>query len=210
MELVDILLPPRFEKSGVVKTREEAWQNRNWIGTFNLWITQDKPEPAIVYQKRSADSSWGPNLLDVTAGGHYRAGESAKDGLREVKEELGKTYEFKDLTYLGRKIHISPDEKKRMRHNVLDIFMVKDNSVLEKYILEKDEVEMICLCPINKLIKVHTIQGYAFKIQGLTNKKEVTEITVTMDSFPYNWDNYHLKIALLAKRFLAGEKHLIY
>ncbi|MBU1110766.1 hypothetical protein KKB83_04060 [Patescibacteria group bacterium] len=30
------------------------------------------------------------------------------------------------------------------------------------------------------------------------------------DSFPFNWDNYHFKIALLADRFLKDEKNLIY
>ena len=45
-----------------------------------------------------------------------------------------------------------------------------------------------------------------------TYYSEGKEILVVVDkkSFPYNWDNYHYKIALLAKRFLDGDKNIIY
>lgn len=210
MERVDILLPPTFKKSGKTKALRQAWKNEDWIGTFNLWIVQNKPTPAVVYQQRSPKSSWAPNKLDVTAGGHYKAGEKIYDGLREVKEELGKEYEVKDLTYLGRKLNVSPDIKGRMRKNVVDIFMVLDNSSLETYQLEEAEVYAICACPIKKLIKVHAQKSYHFETQEITSKGEKIKIKVGKDSFPYNWDNYHFKIALLAGRFVKGEEYLVY
>lgn len=210
MEKVDILVPPAFEKSGKTKTLQRAWRDEDWIGTFNLWIIQSKPVPAVVYQQRSPNSSWAPEKLDVTAGGHYRAGEKILDGLREVREELGKQYKMSDLIHLGRKINVSPDIKGRMRQNVVNIFMVLDNSPLESYRLEEAEVYAICVCPIAQLIKVHTQKGYGFEAKGITNKGERVKIKVTQSAFPYNWDNYHFKIALLTERFLKGEKHLIY
>lgn len=44
-EQVDILKPPTFEKSGVVKSREQALDAGDWIGTFNLWIVKRQPVP---------------------------------------------------------------------------------------------------------------------------------------------------------------------
>jgi hypothetical protein len=210
VEKVDILKPPTFEKSGIVKSLEQAWDDEDWIGTFNLWIVQDKPIPSIVYQQRSLDNAWAPGKLDVTAGGHYSAGEEIKDGMREVEEELGKRFRFKDLKYFGRKIHVSPDVKGRERHNVVDIFMIKDISPLESYKLQESEVYAICACPIEDLIKVHSENRYEFIVRGIRSNKEKIETQVTKDSFPYNWDNYHFKITLLAERFLKGEKNLIY
>lgn len=210
MERVDILLPPTFEKSGETKTLQQAWNDEDWIGTFNLWIIQDKPMPAIIYQIRSPNSSWAPNKLDVTAGGHYNAGERITDGLREVEEELKKNYQMDDLTYLGRKINISLDTKDRMRKNIVEVFFVLDNSPLDSYQLQKTEVYAICACPIEKLIKVHIQKSYQFIIEGVSSNKENIKICVKKDSFPYNWDNYHLKIALLANRFVKGEKNLLY
>lgn len=209
MEDVDILTPPTFEKSGVIKPRNQAIADGDWIGTFNLWIIQSTPEPGIIYQQRSPQSTWAPNKLDVTAGGHYEAGESMLDGLREVKEELGRTYNKNDLTYLGRKLHVSPDIHGQTRHNVVEIFFVTDNSPLESYTLEKEEVFAITICPIDKLIDLHT-KNKPFDVLALTNEGKTIHVSVTQDSFPYNWDNYHFKIALLAKRYLDGEKNLLY
>ena len=210
MEEVDILLPPTFKKSGMVKTLQQAWDDEDWIGTFNLWVIQDKPVPAIVYQQRSPKSNWAPNKLDVTAGGHYETREEILDCLREVREELGKNYKVDQLTYLGRKLHVSPDTKGRMRQNVVEIFMTVDNSDLVKFKLQESEVYAVCICPIPELIKVHTNEDYSFKADGITSGGEKIEINVNKDSFPYNWDNYHFKIVLLADRLLKGEKHLLY
>jgi isopentenyldiphosphate isomerase len=210
MEEVDILTPPTFEKSGVIKSRKLAIRDGDWIGTFNLWIIQSQPTPSIIYQQRSANSRWAPNKLDVTAGGHYKAGETIYDGLREVHEELGKDYQKDELTYHGRKLNISPNIHGEMTHTVVDIFFVTDNSPLDKFILEKNEVYAIAACPINELLKVHTEQNYSFSVESITNEGQTKEITITKDSFPYNWDNYHFKIALLAERYLNEGNNLIY
>lgn len=210
MEKVDILKPPTFEKSGTVKTLEQAWNDEDWIGTFNLWIVQDEPTPSIVYQQRSLDNAWAPGKLDVTAGGHYSAGEEIKDGMREVEEELGKRFRFNDLKYFGRKLHVGPDVKGRERHNIVDIFMIKDNSSLKSYKLQESEVYAVCACPIKDLIRAHTIEKYEFIVQGIRSNKDKFDIKVNKESFPFNWDNYHFKIILLAQRFLKSEKNLIY
>lgn len=209
-EKVDILIPPKFVKSGIVKPRSKAFKDDDWLGTFNLWIVQDSPIPTILYQLRNPSLSFFPNKLDVSVGGHYQAGEDKKGGLREVKEELNKIYDFDKLSFLGNRMFVSPDLHKNMRHYIVDVFMVLDNSPLESYKLQKDEVYAIFFLPIDELIKVHSVKNYTFKAKGIKNNSEKIEIAVKKDSFPYNFDNYHYKIALLAKRFLKKEKNLIY
>jgi len=209
-EVVDILTPPTFEKSGVSKPRSQAWADGDWIGTFNLWILQRTPLPAIVYQVRSPRSSWAPNKFDVTAGGHYVTGESLPDGLREVREELGKVYKPTDLTYLGRKMHVSPDVHGIVRQNIVDISFIVDDSPLDSYLLDEHEVYALCSLSIADLIKVHTQPGFEFEVNLLTASGESKGMIVNQDSFPYNWDNYHFKVALLADRFLKGEQNLVY
>src|SRR5262249_19061079 len=117
-EEVDILAPPLFGKTGQVKSREQAYDDGDWLGTFNLWIVRRTPVPAIVYQIRGPHKSWAPNKMDVAVGGRYDAGESFTDGLREVKEELGKDYAPEALTYVGRKIYVGFDVKGREKHEV--------------------------------------------------------------------------------------------
>lgn len=210
MEKVDILIPPTFKKSGITKPIKEAWDDEDWIGTFNLWILQYKPNPALVYQVRSPKSSWAPGKLDVTAGGHYSAGEELFDGLREVEEELGKKYKKEELAYIGRKMHVSPDVNGKIRQNIVDISFIIDDSSLQTYMLEVAEVYAITSLPIAELIKIHTKPNYQFEAEAITADGNTIKLDVEKDSFPFNWDNYHFKIALLADRFLKGEKKLFY
>ena len=209
-EQVNVLLPPTFKKSGTIKPLQQAWLDGDWIGTFNLWIVRSKPYLSIVYQIRSKKSSWAPGQLDVTAGGHYSAGETVRDGLREVEEELGKKYTFKSLTCLGKRLSVTLDRHGNTRNNLVDIFMIKDDSPLSTYTLEKNEVRAICICPIYELLQVHTNPKLSFKVKGLTSNGSKIDLTIRKQSFPYNWDNYHLKMAILAQKFLAGEKILVY
>lgn len=131
------------------------------------------------------------------------------DGLREVEEELGKQYNPEQLTYLGRKININTNTKGQLTNHIIDIFMTTDDSALDTYTLQEKEVYAICICPINKLVAVHET-GSAFDVQALRHDGATYDLAVTQDSFPYNWDPYHHKIALLARRHLTGETNLLY
>lgn len=199
-----------IKKSGEIKEIEQAFKDNDWVGTFNLWVVTSKPEPAILYQVRSLNSSWEPGKFDVSAGGFYTEGEERVDGLREVEEELGKTYAPEALTYLGRRLNVSLDTSGLERKTVVDVSVILDDSSLDSYIQDKVEVHAIALLPIEKLLKVHTQEGFTFDVETVDAGGVKKNMTVSKDSFPYNWDNYHFKMVLLIQRFLAGEKHLMY
>jgi hypothetical protein len=209
----DILNPNTFEKTGVVKTVYQAWQAGDWIGSFNLWIIQNNGGTgSILYQQRCFTAQWAPGLLDVTAGGHYDAGERIEQGLREVREELGKDYDFNDLHYLGKKLYLRDQQERKLRYAV-DVFIVLDNSPLDTFRLQRDELEGLYSCPIEDLIKVHTESEYSFIAEGVKFESDRLipgSILVSRDMFPFNWDNYHLKMALIAKRFINNEPFLLY
>jgi hypothetical protein len=209
-EQVDVLLPPHFTPSGEVKSREQALKDGDWIGTFNLWIVSRNGAPSIVYQYRSPKATWAPNKLDVTAGGHYRAGEKLADGLREVEEELGRNYKPDDITYLGRKIYVGLDTAGRTKNNVIELYMTEDSTPLNEYKLQEDEVYAIVSCPVSELIKAHQDESCSFEVAGYKYDGEEIKAAVTKHSFPENWDNYHFKIALLIDRYFRGEKNLLY
>lgn len=209
-ELFDIVKPPLFEKTGEIKNLQQALADLDWLRTFNLWIVQRNPVYSIVYQQRTPKATWAPLKLDVTAGGYFNAGEEMKDCMREVKEELGREYPINQITFVGRKLNVDRDLKNRLRQTVVEIAVVEDDSPIETYDVDPEEVYAICVCPIDDLIRVQTESDYSFEVKGLNAQKEEISILVTKDSFPPNWDPYHLKMAMLAKRFLEGEKILIY
>jgi hypothetical protein len=210
---VDILDPNTFEKTGVVKTIYEAWDAGDWVGTFNLWIVQNNNGiESLLYQQRCFDAPWAPGLLDVTAGGHYDPGETIEQGLREVREELGKDYSFQELHYLGKKLYLRDQLGKKLRYAV-DVFIVLDNSPLTTFTLQRDELEGLYSCPIRDLIRAHTDLSYSFTAEGVKYEGDELipgRISVNKDLFPFNWDNYHFKMALISQRFLGREPYLIY
>lgn len=211
--LVDILSPTNFIRTGVTKDISDAWRAGDWLGSFNLWIVQREAGiDHLIYQQRTSNAMWAPNLLDVAAGGHYEAGENTPDGVREAREELGRAYEFQDLTYLGKKLYLRDDGWKKLRYAV-DVCIVMDPTPLSAYHLQREEIDALYHCAIDDLIRAHEDPDYSFIAEGVGFDGEASvslDRTVSAKSFPFNWDSYHYKMALLARRFVRGETGLIY
>jgi hypothetical protein len=209
---VETLRPPFFERTGQIVDRREAWKNGWWIGSFNLWVYQTKPFPAIVYQQRSPDIGWAPSKLDVCAAGHHEDGDSLEETFRkEADEELHKVWDFSKAYKFGRKLAVSTGAfDNSVRNTCIDILAIEDNASLDSYLLREQEVYAICICPIDELLKTHREKGYSFTVKGKKFDKTEIDITVNKEIFPENWDPYHYKMTLLIDRLLKGEKELMY
>lgn len=209
-EQLDVLRLPDFKASGVVKPRSQTMKDGDWVRIFNLLVLSRTPVPSIIYQQRGPNVVWAPNMLDTTVGGHYTAGESGLDGVREAEEELGKKFDPAQALYIGQKMHVGEVNDKGQKKNILEIYFIEDDSPLDSYKLDPEEVYAVCSCPVNELIKAHQNPSYAFKAKAMKFDGTMFEIDVTRKSFPWNWDDYHYKIALLADRYFKGEQNLIY
>jgi len=139
MEKVDILKIPTFEKSWVIKTRNQAYDDWNRIWTFNLRIV-NKKNNSIIYQIRSPKSWREPGKLDVSAEWHYQAWEILQDWLREVEEELWKKYKRENIDYIWKKLNISHRANGKQSNTVVDIAFIIDNEELNTFQLQEDEV----------------------------------------------------------------------
>lgn len=213
--VVDVLDIGTLDKTGVAKPIDEAARCGDWMGSFNLWIVRRFPSPSILYQQRAEDAQWAPGLLDATAGGHYRAGESMAHGLREVREELGKDYEFTSLLYLGKKLYMRQEPPDRKIRYIVDVFLKEDNDDLDSFTLQRDEVQALFVCPITQLLQVHVgeIEGFishGVRLAPTGQSLLPAEIQVNQESFPFNWDRYHYRMAVLAAQYFRGERHLLY
>lgn len=141
---------------------------------------------------------------------HYENLETIDDSLVKIKEEIGRVYKIKDLKYLGKKLNVGIGKDGTTRNTVSDIYFVIDDSPLEAYSLQESEVYALCKCDIDELLKVNSTTNYSFSVKALRSNGDYIDIVVKKDSFPDNYDNYHFKIAQLAKRFISGEKELLY
>ncbi|MGD6816522.1 NUDIX hydrolase [Metabacillus sp. 84] len=83
-------------------SRQEVHKKGFWHETFHCWIAERSEDGIDLYfQLRSPLKKDYPSLYDITAAGHLLAGETAADGIREVKEELGLSVCFHELHPLG-------------------------------------------------------------------------------------------------------------
>lgn len=212
MELVDVLLPPTFTPSGETLSVTEALDRTCWLGTFNLWVVQIRPfeRANIIYQQRAADAGWEPNKLDVAAGGHYRAGESLWDGLREAREELGRNFDPGVVRLVGRRLNSSVDSRGRLRNTVVDIAIVFDDQTLDAYNPDPKELQGIFACDVGELVRIHTSRRASFTAHGVRADGSSADLTVSVDSFPANWDNYHRRMTSRIADYLRNFEPITY
>jgi isopentenyldiphosphate isomerase len=84
---------------GIRKARALVHRDGDWHRSIALWIV--RPSGTMILQERSADKDTWPGRLTASVSGHYSAGESLADVLREADEELGITAAGADLIRLG-------------------------------------------------------------------------------------------------------------
>lgn len=80
------------------KERNQVHVDGDWHETFHCWMMD---HDRLLLQLRSDTKADFPALFDITAAGHLTAGETVRDGVREIQEELGLELTFDQLTPLG-------------------------------------------------------------------------------------------------------------
>ncbi len=83
-------------------SREEVHRLGLWHQTFHCWVMHKREDRIYVwFQLRQSDKDTYPGFFDITAAGHLSAGETIREGARELEEELGIRASFSDLFKLG-------------------------------------------------------------------------------------------------------------
>jgi len=189
------------------KDRAAVHRDGDWHKVFHCWIAYRGPDGRdyLVVQRRGPNTQTFPNLLDITAAGHYQAGESVRDGVREVHEELGIDVDFDKLIPLG--VHISVG-----RYNGLidrqfaDVFLYIYNQDIADYQYQVEEVAGLVALPVDEGLALFageckTVTARAVGVQN-------GDVAISLDDFIYTPDSYTYKMLILVKRALSGEKHL--
>ncbi|WP_310793579.1 NUDIX hydrolase [Salipaludibacillus neizhouensis] len=85
-----------------IASRSDVHRVGYWHEVFHCWFVCNIQGTDYIYlQLRSNKKKDYPNLLDITAAGHLLADETVKDGVREIKEEIGIDVAFEELKQLG-------------------------------------------------------------------------------------------------------------
>jgi isopentenyldiphosphate isomerase len=120
------------------KRRGDVHRDGDWHLAFHLWVVA--PAGVLLQRRARGKASW-PGFLDASAAGHLLAGESIRDGLREVDEELGATYAFDDLAHLGVHHVADLDRSGTVNRELQHVFAVRDDRPLTAW-RDFDRVEL--------------------------------------------------------------------
>jgi 8-oxo-dGTP pyrophosphatase MutT (NUDIX family) len=201
-----------YDDNGVhigVKPRSEVHRDGDWHCAFHCWIIH--PDGYLLLQQRSADKDVCPNMLDISAAGHYCAGETMRDGVREVEEELGIRVGFEELIPLGLRMSCMKGENVLDRH-FSDAFLYVSDRDLMDYHLQLAEVTGLLALPIEEgiaLVKGErdslVVEGIWYDAAGVIQREHRL---ISAEMFIPTRDRYFLKVLLLARRCLQGETDL--
>jgi isopentenyldiphosphate isomerase len=188
--------------------REQAQKEGHWVRVSHLWIINPILN-TVLFQKRSNSKKFFPGKSDITAAGHYTSGEELETGVIEMSKELGVDISFNGLIPLGVRHNIIPTPELTVRQFCHVFFLATDRNVTD-YSLNPETSEGLFSISIEDGLKLwsgstSTIETSFFEAKT----KEKMDTIISKNDFLPRVDPYYYKVFILAKRFLAGEKHLV-
>jgi isopentenyldiphosphate isomerase len=201
-----------------VKSRAEVHRDGDWHRTVHCWIIyQDEAgEAFVVLQRRSDNKASWPGYVDITAAGHFVAGETLEQALREIQEEIGVAVVSSTLVSLGIRVCVEDFKPGVLNHEFQHVFFLIDNRPLDGYSLQAEELSGILQARVDDLLELFRGEVESVTVEGLQVQKDDGQLirrpatfSISRDQFIPSIDNYNYKIMVLAKRALSGEKDLL-
>ena len=140
------VVDPEGRPTGVIKARREVHRDGDLHRAFHLWIVDG--DGRVLIQRRSGFKDTGAGKLDVTVGGHLRAGEYWPQALREVEEEIGLAVEVTDLHALGTFRSERRYEDGTVDRELHETFAMRTTRPLHAFRLDSREVEVLYAVPL--------------------------------------------------------------
>lgn len=188
-----------------------------WHKTLHVWlIYKDGDKNIVLMQVRGRNVGTTPNKMDATVAGHYKAGESLVDGLREIKEEIGIDVSVNDLIPLGLRMTASFNEKTcETNREFQDMFFIKIDRKLDDLDFITDELDGLVAVEAKEGIKLYSgekdeIDGDAYLIKTIDGKDQKVreKVKIRKADIINVKDNYYYKIFIMAELYLTGWKYV--
>lgn len=170
------VLDEKGTPTGETLPRAQVHKEGKWHRSFHLWIV--KEGRYVLLQRRAKTKDFEPNKVDVSVGGHFSAGETLQEVVREVEEEVG-------LFVRPETLHCLETRKaERIYENCIDrefqeIYVLKVEQPLEHYYLDCKEVSVLYEAPLQGVIELYRDGGFlavnGFDCQGRTNNALLIE-----------------------------------
>ncbi len=189
-----------------VKARAAVHRDGDWHQVFHCWVIgrDDNGAGYVILQKRADDRDYG-GKIDISAAGHLEAGETVRDGPREIREELGLCLSFDELLPLGRRLGMTK-QGDLIDCQICHVFFYECDRPLSAYHYSKEEIAGLVKLRIEDGLQL--LAGERPSVEAPAVGLAADTIKIAADDFIPSIDNYVLKALILARRYFAGEKHL--
>lgn len=208
-EPFDILLADGTP-TGTVKARAAVHRDGDWHRALHIWVAgrDETGEPFLIFQRRSAAKDSWPDHFDTTVGGHFRAGETLTEAMRETEEEIGLPATGLALRQLGTRISIT-ESPPLCDHELQDVFLLLDDRPLADYRPHPVELSALARFPLRDLLALFS--GEVAQIAGqAVVPGDTVPFAVTADQADFipSVDRYGLRIAIAAQNVLRGDHYV--
>lgn len=200
------------EPTGRVKARAAVHRDGDWHRAVHVWVAgHDDNGPFLLMQRRSLAKDTWPGVLDATVGGHYRAGESLVETLRETEEEIGIAVTMEDLIPLGLRVCANEGPEVGIYDRELqDVFLLLDDRPLTAYRPHPAELAELIRIPLAPLIDLQRGQPEPITVRRIgPGDTEASLTTISASDFVPTVDRYVLRVAVAVDRVLRGERDVL-
>lgn len=216
MPLIDIF-NDRYELIGT-EEKSAAHSKGLWHRTFSA-LAINPITRRVFLQKKAPDrySFHRPDFADITVGGHYHAGESIPDGIREVHEELGLPVSYSDLHPIGLRQTVVTLASDYIEREFQHWHLLPLSVTLEEIPLADAEVSGLVDMSLDDAIALaegaikSVVAGYATRIDDGLRYGECVLTTADLIPNYLKLDQLYLRLFVAAHRFSEGERtHLFW
>ncbi|WP_379134865.1 NUDIX domain-containing protein [Paenibacillus sp. sgz500958] len=179
-------------------SRDNVHRKGLWHQTFHCWVIHpwEGEGGSLLFQLRHPDKETYPGLLDISCAGHLQAGEAVRDGVRELKEELGLDVPFEELIFCGMNAEEVVLSDTYIDREFNHVFIYKTDKPLSEYHFQRTEISGLYLVKIkdyrdllNGDIESVWVEGIASDESGQVVRPDQRRIQ--RDDFTPNSDDYY-------------------
>lgn len=186
-------------------TRGGVHREGLWHKTYHCWFIKSDEEGRYLWvQQRSMDKDDFPGLMDITAARHLSAGETDREGLGRIVDELGVPVDFEQTKFLGiRTYEEHIDDFYNREFNSVYLFPTEFS--LGDLCLRDDEVYGVFRLRLENAAALFRGDLASISAVGrVAGQSQVVQKTITINDFVPRTDDYYSKLCLAIDDFYAG------
>ena len=190
--------------------RSQAHKEGLWHKSFHCWIVKRASDGhhRVLLQLRSKNKDTHPSLLDISAAGHLKVGETPHDGIKNIEEELGIKVDFESLNKLFTINHVY-EKDGYINHEFNPTYLLETEKNLSELALNPLEVDGVLEASVDDLKnlfnhKVNSIYVSGLLLDEFDNYIPYTGSVAIKDFVPHE-DSYYVKVMDTIERYFENK-----